>query len=84
MDWLETFGWAGSLLVVVSLMVANTVRFRTLNLLGCIIATAYNWILGIWPYTAMNAAISLINIYWLIRIRRETTLSPHITADSAE
>lgn len=71
MNWLEIFGWAGSVFVVVSLMLANKIKFRVLNLIGCIIATSYNLVLGIWPYTAMNAAISLINIYWLFRIKRE-------------
>lgn len=71
MNWLEIFGWAGSAFVVVSLMLANKIRFRWLNLIGCIIATTYNLILGIWPYTAMNAAISIINVYWLFRIKRE-------------
>lgn len=69
--WLEAFGWAGSVLVVVSLMLANARRFRVLNLIGCIIATIYNAIFMIWPYAAMNAAISAINVYWLIRLRRE-------------
>ena len=48
MSLLEAFGWAGSLLVVVSLTLANAVRFRVLNLAGCLIATAYNVVLDIW------------------------------------
>ena len=71
MPLLEVFGWAGSLLVVVSLTLANAVRFRVLNLAGCVIATAYNVILGIWPYAVMNIAISAVNVYWLVRMRRE-------------
>lgn len=71
MSLLEAFGWAGSLLVVVSLTLANAVRFRVLNLAGCLIATAYNVVLGIWPYAAMNVAISAVNIYWLVRMRRQ-------------
>ena len=69
--WLETFGWVGSLLIVTSLTVANTRRFRVLNLLGCIVATIYNTIFMIWPYAAMNVAICAINVYWLIRLKRE-------------
>jgi hypothetical protein len=26
---------------------------------------------GIWPFVAMNAAISAINVYWLLRLNRE-------------
>lgn len=69
--WLEIAGWVGSALVVLSLTQARVFRFRWLNLTGSLIATTYNAILGIWPFFAMNAAISLINIYWLRRLTRE-------------
>ncbi len=66
----EIIGWAGSVLVVVSLMVPSVRRFRILNLTGSLIATIYNLYFGIWPYAAMNGAIVLINIYWLWRLSR--------------
>ncbi|RPF19511.1 hypothetical protein [Myceligenerans xiligouense] len=68
---LEIGGWAGSALVVWSLTQARVLRFRWLNLTGSTLATAYNAILGIWPFVAMNGVIVLINIYWLIRLNRE-------------
>ncbi|WRS30073.1 hypothetical protein U6G28_11295 [Actinomycetaceae bacterium MB13-C1-2] len=76
MDWFEAFGWLGSILVVISLALPNTLAFRTTNLIGSGIATLYNLALGIWPYFVMNAAICIVNVYWLIRIlraRQETT-----------
>ena len=69
--WLEAAGWLGSVLVVLSLTQARVLRFRWLNLVGSVIATAYNAIVGIWPFAAMNAAISAINVYWLWRLNRE-------------
>ncbi|GAB2482935.1 hypothetical protein GCM10027063_26310 [Promicromonospora xylanilytica] len=69
--WLETAGWVGSALIVLSLTQARVFRFRWLNLTGSLVATTYNAILGIWPFVAMNAAISLINTYWLWRLNRE-------------
>lgn len=80
MNWLEAFGWTGSVLVVLSLVVARATRFRWLNLIGCVIAAAYNLILGIWPYLAMNVAICAVNIYWLRRLRR--TANPTNTGHS--
>jgi len=71
MPWLEIGGWIGSVLVVVSLTQARVLRFRWMNLAGSIVATVYNAIIGIWPFVAMNAAIALINIYWLTRLYRE-------------
>jgi hypothetical protein len=69
--WLEIAGWVGSALVVLSLTQARVLRFRWLNLVGSLVATTYNALLGIWPFVAMNAAISVINVYWLWRLNRE-------------
>ncbi|MBO9553423.1 hypothetical protein [Cellulomonas sp.] len=68
---LELIGWAGSLLVIVSLMQARVLRFRVLNLIGAFLATVYNTAVGIWPFAAMNAVISVIDVYWLWRLTRE-------------
>jgi hypothetical protein len=71
MVWLEVVGWLGSVLVVVSLTVAGVWRFRVLNLVGALIATGYNTWLEIWPFAAMNGAIAVIDLYWLLRLHRE-------------
>jgi hypothetical protein len=71
MVWLEVAGWVGSVLVVLSLMVAGVWRFRVLNLVGALIATGYNVWLEIWPFAAMNGAIAVIDAYWLLRLQRE-------------
>jgi len=71
MLWLEVVGWAGSALVVASLTQARVLRFRVLNLVGAVAATAYNLALGIWPFVAMNGIIAVIDVYWLVRLQRE-------------
>ena len=71
MVWLEVVGWLGSTLVVVSLTVAGVWRFRVLNLAGALLATGYNAVLGIWPFVAMNGAIAVIDVVWLLRLQRE-------------
>ncbi len=71
MPWWEVVGWAGSVLVVVSLMQARVWRFRVMNLVGAVLATAYNAVFGIWAFAAMNGAIAVIDVYWLWRLRRE-------------
>jgi hypothetical protein len=71
MVWLEVVGWLGSVLVVLSLMLAGVWRFRVLNLIGAVIATGYNAVLGIWPFAAMNGAIAVIDVLWLIRLHRD-------------
>lgn len=71
MPWWEIVGWAGSVLVVLSLMQARVWRFRVMNLVGAVLATAYNAVFGIWAFAAMNGAIAVIDLYWLWRLRRE-------------
>ncbi len=71
MPWWEIVGWAGSVLVVLSLMQARVWRFRVMNLVGAVLATAYNAVFGIWAFAAMNGAIAVIDVYWLWRLRRE-------------
>ncbi|WNB85751.1 hypothetical protein [Cellulomonas sp. ATA003] len=71
MVWLEAVGWLGSALVVLSLTLAGVWRFRVLNFAGALIATGYNTWLEIWPFAAMNGAITVIDAYWLVRLHRE-------------
>lgn len=66
MSWLDALGWAGSALLVYSVMQARVLRFRVLNLLACVILTVFNALLLIWPMVAMNVVLSAINL-WFIR-----------------
>lgn len=68
---LEIFGWISSGLIVLSLAQARVWRFRIMNFVGAVIGTTYNALLGIWPFAAMNAIISVIDAYWLVRLSRE-------------
>lgn len=52
-------------------MQARVLRFRWMNFVGAFIATIYNGIIGIWPFAFMNAAITIIDAYWLLRLYRE-------------
>lgn len=68
-------GWAGSAFVVWSLMLANVLKFRWMNFTGAALATFYNAWLGVWPFAAMNAAITVIDAYWLWKLYRESETS---------
>ena len=71
MSWLQVMGWAGSALIIVSLTQARVLRFRRLNLVGAVLAAAYNAVLFIWPFVAMNVVIAAIDAYWLLRLQGE-------------
>ena len=66
MTWLDALGWAGSALLIFSLMQARVLRFRVLNLVACVILVVFNALLEIWPMVAMNVVLSAINL-WFIR-----------------
>ena len=46
MLWLDVLGWAGSALLVFSVMQARVLRFRALNLLACVVLTVFNGLTG--------------------------------------
>jgi len=68
MDWLDVLGWAGSALLIYSLMQARVLRFRILNLVACIVLVVFNAALGIWPMVAMNVALCGINLWFIRRL----------------
>ncbi len=71
MSAVQWFGWLSSALIIVSLMQARVLRFRLLNLAGAALATVVNALLGVWPFAAMNAVITVIDVYWVWRLSRE-------------
>jgi hypothetical protein len=68
MPWLDIVGWAGSALLVYSVMQARVLRFRVLNLGACVVLTGFNAALGIWPMVAMNVALCVINLWHIRRL----------------
>ena len=65
MTWLDALGWAGSALLIYSVMQARVLRFRVLNLSACVVLVVFNGLLGIWPMVAMNVALAAINLYFI-------------------
>lgn len=68
--WLEVLGWAGSALLVTSVLQPRLLRLRQLNLVASVLLVAYNAALGVWPMVAMNLAIAGINVWHLARLVR--------------
>jgi len=71
MGWLDILGWAGSALLIYSLMQARVLRFRLLNLVACLVLIVFNAMLGIWPMVAMNIALSGINLWFIRKLTSE-------------
>jgi hypothetical protein len=64
--WLDIFGWAGSALLIVSLLQTRILRFRLLNLAASLSLVVFNALIGVWPMVGMNIATTAINL-WMIR-----------------
>ncbi|SES08858.1 hypothetical protein SAMN05216199_1925 [Pedococcus cremeus] len=73
MSWVQALGWAGSALLVFSILQARVLRFRVLNLLACLILVVFNAVLHIWPMVAMNVVLAVINLWFIRRLLADRT-----------
>ncbi|MDQ0727640.1 hypothetical protein [Microbacterium sp. W4I20] len=72
--WREIVGWAGSALLIVSILQPTISRLRWLNLGASLLLMGYNLLLGSAPMVALNITLILINCWYLfVHIRRGRT-----------
>jgi hypothetical protein len=67
-SWLDALGWAGSALLIYSLMQARVLRFRVLNTVGCVVLIVFNALVGVWPMVGMNVVLAGINLWFIRRL----------------
>ena len=65
---LEAIGYLGSLLVIVSMLMTSVVKLRIINLIGCLIFTAYAVLIASYPTAFMNACLVIINVHQLRKL----------------
>jgi hypothetical protein len=63
----EIIGYAGTVLVVLSMMMTSVVKLRIVNICGSVLSMTYAFISNTWPIVLMNAALIVINLIQLIR-----------------
>ncbi|EAR08926.1 hypothetical protein [Reinekea blandensis] len=78
MPIIELYGYFGSSLIAVSLMMSNIIPLRWINLVGAGMFASYGVIIQAWPVAALNGFIVLIDIYHLIKIYRQS-VDEHVT-----
>lgn len=62
----ELVGYLAMLFLLVSFLMKDISRLRTLNTLACALFVAYGFLLDIsWPIVISNSAIFGINLYYL-------------------
>ena len=78
----EIIGYVGSAFVLASFLMASVVRLRIINSIGCVVSVVYGLLIHAYPTVIMNAALLLINIFFLIRMSKQKSAAYH--ADRAE
>ncbi len=65
---IEIFGYIGSALVVVSMLMSSVVKLRVINVAGSVISGTYALIIGSFPLALMNICLIIINVYNLYKL----------------
>ena len=65
---IEIFGYIGSTLVVVSMLMSSIVKLRVVNTIGSIVSGIYALIVGAFPLVLMNGCLIVINVYNLFKL----------------
>ena len=72
--WLELFGYLGSLMVIISMLMTSVVKLRIFNAIGSVISMTYALIVGAYPLAFMNIClliINVVNLYKLLKTQKE-------------
>ena len=72
--YLEIFGYIGTALVLLSMMMTSVVKLRLFNTVGSCISMIYAFLSGAWPVVFLNLGLIIINVWQLIRLNRTETI----------
>ncbi|MBU1693997.1 MAG: hypothetical protein KKC51_08540 [Verrucomicrobia bacterium] len=79
MSMAELIGYAGSVIILISLLMKSLVKLRWINLAGSILFSLYGLMIRAWPVFGINAVIVGIDawfLYQMMRLRDYFDLSP--------
>ncbi len=68
--FLELFGYLGTALVLLSMMMNSMTKLRCVNILGSVVSMIYAILVNTWPVVFLNLGMILINTAQLLRTRR--------------
>jgi hypothetical protein len=67
---LQLLGWAGSALLVYSVLQTRILRLRVLNGVASAVLAVFNAAIAVWPMVAMNLVLTGINAFYVVRMLR--------------
>ena len=68
--YLEIFGYIGTALVIVSMMMTSVLKLRIINMCGGLISLIYAVCVNTWPVVVLNACLITINFVQTVRALR--------------
>ena len=74
-SYIEWIGYAASLFVLLSFLMRNITTLRYVNTLGCMFFVVYGILLNSYPIIITNAAIILVNLYYLFMNRKKPAVA---------
>lgn len=82
--YLEIFGYVGTALVLLSMMMTSVVKLRIFNTIGSVISMTYSFLCGAWPVVFLNLGLIIINVYQLIRLGRAKVVFSYVPVDMTD
>lgn len=67
MIWLEIFGYCGTALVLLSMMMTTVTRLRIVNMAGSLVSAVYAALCNTWPVVLLNVGLLIINAIQILR-----------------
>lgn len=65
--WIETLGYAGTAIVLLSFTMKSVVRLRIVNSIGDLLTVIYALLITAFPTALMNGSLILINAWFLVK-----------------
>ncbi len=70
--WIEIFGYIGSALVIISMLMTSVLKLRIINTAGSVVCVIYGLIVHTYPTVVMNLALIAINVYGMMKLRNKS------------
>ncbi len=68
--YLEIFGYIGTALVLLSMMMTSVARLRIVNISGSVVSMTYAALSNTWPVVFLNFGLIIINSIQLVRLHK--------------
>ena len=78
---LEAFGYIGTALVLISMMMTSVNKLRIVNMSGSVVSMIYAAICNTWPVVFLNLGLLIINAIQLIRLHKHKTSFKAVQTD---